>query len=234
MAQNVSAGRQALNQCIDAMLLGPERKHAKLLGVQMNCKRANVTVDDQGEALWVRGTLSFHRPIKGDHQTAYSFFVEPDGAVSRVSLFYSLNPAGVRIESGFKTRSEIQSWRNNWNDRVRKSFPWSRAGVIIAKELGARLGDSRMRANGDIKTGQFEYFVDRPGSDMKRLVMDEGPGACRSSCSSEKSCMAWTWVQPGVQESDAVCWLKDDTQKNRVKFNENTVSGLKSGYELME
>lgn len=52
--------------------------------------------------------------------------------------------------------------------------------------------------------------LDYPGSDYKRIIMDTAdPGECARSCSAEGTCKSYTYVNPGVQSSAAICYLKN-------------------------
>ncbi len=56
----------------------------------------------------------------------------------------------------------------------------------------------------------FEVNTDRPGGDYTshRLEQDDAL-ACQKLCAEDQRCLAWTYVAPGYQEANAVCWLKN-------------------------
>ncbi|HXJ19864.1 MAG TPA: PAN domain-containing protein [Polyangia bacterium] len=55
----------------------------------------------------------------------------------------------------------------------------------------------------------FEVNVDRPGMDYRNFDLPAPqPDMCRNQCMSEPSCVAFTYVNPGVQGPNARCWLK--------------------------
>jgi hypothetical protein len=55
----------------------------------------------------------------------------------------------------------------------------------------------------------FEPNVDRRGGDFSSFVMpDPNVQLCRSTCDSNGKCAAYTYVNPGVQGPNAVCYLK--------------------------
>ncbi len=76
--------------------------------------------------------------------------------------------------------------------------------------------------------------VDLPGHDYARYT---APSAltCRHSCGGEPECQAYTWVRPGVQGPDAICYLKniepaivkngccDSGPRRFIESSENTV-----------
>lgn len=56
--------------------------------------------------------------------------------------------------------------------------------------------------------------VDRPGGDYHSFDLSKAePNACRSSCSGDGRCVAWTYVKPNIQGPNARCWLKDVVPK---------------------
>ena len=75
--------------------------------------------------------------------------------------------------------------------------------------------------------------IDMPGKDYRNVVLNFSPTqrnnnqpvACQNICAIEAQCKAWTWVKLGVQGTNAMCWLKNNSPP-RVA-NANTVSGLK-------
>lgn len=50
---------------------------------------------------------------------------------------------------------------------------------------------------------------------------------CDNACAKDPKCMAYTWVKPGVQGTDAVCWLKSGVPNPTQ--NPNCVSGVRKG-----
>ncbi|QBK30454.1 PAN domain-containing protein [Roseitalea porphyridii] len=71
----------------------------------------------------------------------------------------------------------------------------------------------------------MEDGVDRPGSDFERIVLtDADPAICQSACEDNAACLAWTFVKPGVQRDDAVCYLKEPAPAARE--NDCCISGL--------
>lgn len=67
---------------------------------------------------------------------------------------------------------------------------------------------------------------DLPGSDYKSFALSGGPEECQKACGSDPQCRAFTWVKPGAQGTDAVCWLKSSLPE--AKANANCVSGFRT------
>jgi 1-phosphatidylinositol phosphodiesterase len=59
-------------------------------------------------------------------------------------------------------------------------------------------------------TATLEINVDRPGSDYRSFDLGSTrPEECRDTCMVEPQCVAFTYVNPGVQGPSARCWLKN-------------------------
>jgi 1-phosphatidylinositol phosphodiesterase len=56
----------------------------------------------------------------------------------------------------------------------------------------------------------LEWNVDRPGADYRSFELPApSPDQCQSSCMNEPQCVAFTYVNPGVQGPSARCLLKN-------------------------
>lgn len=65
-----------------------------------------------------------------------------------------------------------------------------------------------------------------PGQDYRNFDLSEAkPSLCAYACAMDPRCEAYTYVKPGVQGSNARCWLKDSVPR-RVSGN-CCVSGVK-------
>ena len=107
---------------------------------------------------------------------------------------------------------------------------WSLAGVIGGRS-GAALfalcaGLFALLAFAAHDARAMEWGVDRPGNDYRSFNLSTpNPNLCRSQCAAEGQCVAWTYVNPGVQGPQARCWLKAAVP-NPVQ-NNCCVSGVK-------
>ena len=54
----------------------------------------------------------------------------------------------------------------------------------------------------------LEENIDRPGLDYKRNIITGQPEECQTTCQNDASCVAWTYVNRGVQGPSALCYLK--------------------------
>ena len=54
-----------------------------------------------------------------------------------------------------------------------------------------------------------ESATDRPGKDFAHHTLPTAdPQLCEKECVANQQCLAYTYVRPGVQGPEAVCWLK--------------------------
>lgn len=69
-----------------------------------------------------------------------------------------------------------------------------------------------------------EFGKDRPGSDYTSFFVSSA-SVCQQSCINDSRCAAYTYVRPGVQNVQAICYLKTPAPAS----NSNTccVSGVK-------
>lgn len=62
-----------------------------------------------------------------------------------------------------------------------------------------------------------ESNTDRGGSDYRSFQLSQPDyQQCEQSCNADAQCKAWTYVKPGVQGSNAVCWLKHSVPAARA------------------
>lgn len=71
----------------------------------------------------------------------------------------------------------------------------------------------------------MEQDTNRIGQDYRSFFLpNPDPAQCQAACAAESRCRAWTYVKPGVQGSQARCWLKHGMPS--PKRDKNCVSGL--------
>ncbi|MHC5671840.1 PAN domain-containing protein [Nostoc sp.] len=70
-----------------------------------------------------------------------------------------------------------------------------------------------------------EFGRNRGGSDYTSFATDGFASICQQSCINDSNCSAYTYVRPGVQGSNAVCWLKNAAPASTP--DSGCVSGVK-------
>ncbi len=78
-----------------------------------------------------------------------------------------------------------------------------------------------------VPTEEYAVGSDRPGSDYRHDPIGGAAVDCEKRCDLDGNCLSWTWVKPGVQNVQAMCWLKNAVPP--AVSNENTTSGIKQG-----
>jgi PAN domain len=65
----------------------------------------------------------------------------------------------------------------------------------------------------------IETSIDRLGGDYRSFELKSGEGdeACKTACSGEKQCRAWTYARPGYVGKAAHCFLKKEIKPPRRK-----------------
>lgn len=89
-------------------------------------------------------------------------------------------------------------------------------GMLVATVANAGVTIKRDPAN-----------IDRPGGDFQRTLLPHADSElCVNQCVSDTHCLSYTYVKPGLQDKQAVCYLKN-TRRPIVK-NNCCVSGIKA------
>lgn len=59
------------------------------------------------------------------------------------------------------------------------------------------------------RSGTVEPGIDRPGMDIAQTPMTiADPLMCQALCAGDPNCASWTYVTPGMQGDQAMCWTK--------------------------
>ena len=91
----------------------------------------------------------------------------------------------------------------------------------VFKQTGA------LKIPGKVFDSVFEAGIDIPGGDYQNFPIDGNvPSACQGMCAKDAMCKAWTWVDPGVQNPKAMCWLKSSVPAPVA--NLHATSGIKT------
>ena len=108
----------------------------------------------------------------------------------------------------------------------------SRAGALAFAIFAAALVTSCIvavtTAGPAYPTSNLEWNVERPGAEYRSFdLRDAQPRDCQSTCMNEPQCMAFTYVNPGVQGPNARCWLQE--RRAAAVPQACCVSGVKYG-----
>lgn len=92
---------------------------------------------------------------------------------------------------------------------------WLKSGYPDAKP--SQCCDSAFKRTGRAELNTAKVGTDIPGHDYHRFTVEtlfgktaERASICADACGADGKCRAYTYVNPGVQGPQAVCYLKDD------------------------
>ena len=106
-------------------------------------------------------------------------------------VLYDINSAHIdRIDVG---RYVVQ---HNW-DAIRLDSVKFWDGLMASQGME----DGKDRWGSDY--GHFEFDAE------KKPIEEENKKECQNTCAKEDKCKSWTYVKPGIQGKNAICWLKN-------------------------
>jgi len=131
---------------------------------------------------------------------------DQDRAGQDIENFLTTGRNVRECETACEERGPCQSWTY-----VRPPGPGGRGQCFLKGGLPAPTNNtcciSGRRLGVDMSAN-----TDRPGSDLQRIVLSSpDPHRCESMCRNHAACRSWTYVHPGVQGPEPVCYLKDAT-----------------------
>jgi hypothetical protein len=103
------------------------------------------------------------------------------------------------------------------------------SAVLAAIAVGCTIVQSDPGTPGYVSSGTatLEVNVERQGSDYRSFDVASGrPEECRDTCVTEPPCVAFTFVNPGIQGPSARCWLKSAVPA--ATANPCCISGVKN------
>ncbi len=88
--------------------------------------------------------------------------------------------------------------------------PPQTAAVVVPPVRGMPPAPPRVIYQPVPGAGPLEHDVDRPGSDIQNFDLPQAePSLCQRACLDNPTCVAFTFVRPGVQGPRPRCWLKN-------------------------
>jgi hypothetical protein len=69
------------------------------------------------------------------------------------------------------------------------------------------------------RNGAIETSIDRAGGDYRGFGLKSGEGdeVCKTACTDDNKCRAWTYARPGYVGKEAHCFLKKEIKPPRRK-----------------
>jgi PAN domain len=108
------------------------------------------------------------------------------------------------------------------------NYPTDVAGGAVCwlkSSVPARVQDnccvSGVRGAGVVepRNGAVETSIDRAGGDYRSFALKSGEGdeVCKTACTDDNKCRAWTYARPGYVGKEAHCFLKKEIKPPRHK-----------------
>ena len=85
------------------------------------------------------------------------------------------------------------------------------ASVRDGNTISASMPASDPRPIGASVVPEMQVGTNLPGADLMAGISlpSSDPALCQRACDARGDCRAWTFVKPGVQGPNAVCWVKN-------------------------
>ena len=162
---------------------------------------------------------------------------------------YYLRQDGTRMYWYGEQAPEKPAWSNVFYGKVVRgsvSGNWMDVpkGPKLGKgELTLKISNNENTLVATNRTGGFggtkwnrkidiEHNIDRRGKDIKKIELSQSdPKKCINACIMNERCLAWTYVNPGVQGPKAQCYIK--SQVPTPTFNTCCVSGVITNREAL-
>ena len=113
-----------------------------------------------------------------------------------------------------------RAWSFNYpTDVAIGAVCWLKSGVPARVEDNCCVSGVRGAGVVEPRNRSIETSIDRPGGDYHSFELKKGDGdeACKSACTGDNKCRAWTYARPGYAGKDAHCFLKKDIKPPRRK-----------------
>lgn len=204
----------------DARVLTPESEAlaAEILAdmAEIAALRTSVRLTaapEEAPEAWLDVALDGHVPA--DRYTSFVEIAELDD----YNFDWSKSRGGVFVHDMADGRSG-QIWTPAPGDYVLRyviDHPTAGRHLIVAQPLSVRDGATATATPAAgvaatapaARTGTVEPGIDRPGEDLAQTPMTVAdPLMCQALCAGDPDCRAWTYVNPGLQGDQAMCWTK--------------------------
>jgi hypothetical protein len=121
-----------------------------------------------------------------------------------------------------------RAWSFNYpSDRSESAVCWLKNTVPPRVESHCCVSGVRGAGVIEPRNAAIESSIDRFGGDYRSFEMKGGEGddACKSACTADDDCRAWTYARPGYAGKAAHCFLKKEIKPPRRKpgFNSGVV-----------
>jgi hypothetical protein len=104
-------------------------------------------------------------------------------------------------------------------DTTSGALCWLKSNVPARVEDNCCVSGVRGAGVVEPRNGAVETSIDRAGGDYKSFELKSGEGdeACKSACTGDNKCRAWTFARRGYVGREAHCFLKKEIKPPRRK-----------------
>jgi PAN domain-containing protein len=113
-----------------------------------------------------------------------------------------------------------RAWSFNYpNDRSENAVCWLKNAVPPRVESYCCVSGVRGAGVIEPRNAAIESSIDRFGGDYRSFELKSGEGddACKTACTEDNNCRAWTFARRGYAGKDARCFLKKEIKPPRRK-----------------
>jgi hypothetical protein len=113
-----------------------------------------------------------------------------------------------------------RAWSFNYpTDTNNGAVCWLKSNVPARTEDNCCVSGVRGAGVVEPRNGAVETSIDRAGGDYRSFGLKGGDGdeACKTACTDDNKCRAWTYARPGYVGKEAHCFLKKEIKPPRRK-----------------
>jgi hypothetical protein len=113
-----------------------------------------------------------------------------------------------------------RSWSFSYpTDGAAGAVCWLKSNVPARREDNCCVSGVRGAGVVEPKNSAIETSIDRAGGDYHSFELKGGEGdeACKTACTGDNKCRAWTYARPGYVGKEAHCFLKKEIKPPRRK-----------------
>ena len=142
----------------------------------------------------------------------------------------SLVPSGDPAECALVCERDrrCRAWSFNYpTDLAGGAVCWLKSNVPARTQSNCCVSGVRGAGVVEPHNGAVETSIDRAGGDYRSFALKSGEGdeICKTACTEDNKCRAWTYARPGYVGKEAHCFLKKEIKppRHRAGFTSGVV-----------
>ena len=140
------------------------------------------------------------------------------GSDYQISPVPSGDPADCAL--GCERDRRCRAWSFNYpTDVAGGALCWLKNNVPPRVQDDCCVSGVRGAGVVELRNGAVETSIDRFGGDYRNFSLKPGESseACKTACTDDNKCRAWTFARPGYVGKEAHCYLKKEIKPPRRK-----------------